>query len=161
MHSLLNIRTAPAALAFVLLILAMPVQRAEAQRAPGAVGIGFQFGDPTGVSLNFYRARPISWDVLAGWDTNDFVLGNIHAMYEHHFTGHPDVHLQFGPGVYAGLHNGDRVDDRFESGISGMAGIGFLVQRVEIYGRVIPRLAIVPDTQTHVGAGVGLRYYFF
>lgn len=147
--------------AFVFILIAvlgaLP-QRAEAQRVPGSVGIGFQIGDPSGVSLQFYNPEP-SWDFLAAWDFDDFFLLNVHALYERPLGNRPDLFLFYGPGAFIGFR--DRPgDDDVSVGISGTVGIGYLIEQFEIFARITPRLSLVPDTDGDVGGGIGARYYF-
>lgn len=133
-------------------------QTAEAQRVPGNVGIGFQIGDPSGVTLQFYNPEP-SWDFLAAWDWDDFFLLNVHALYERPLGNRPDLYVFYGPGAFLGFV--ERAgDDEISIGISGTVGIGYLIEQFEIFGQLTPRLSLVPSTDGHFGGGIGARYYF-
>lgn len=133
---------------------------AEAQRVPGNVGIGLQLGDPSGVSLQFYSREP-AWDFLAAWDFDDFFFLNVHALYDRPLGDRRDFFLFYGPGGFIGFRDRDRRDDDdVVVGISGTIGIGFLIEEFEIFGRITPRLSLVPDTDGDVGGGIGARYWF-
>jgi hypothetical protein len=42
----------------------------------------------------------------------------------------------------------------------GTLGLGFMIEKFEIYGRVTPRLSLVDNTAFDLGAGAGFRFYF-
>lgn len=134
---------------------------AQAQRAPGDVGIGGQIGNPSGVTLKVYRERFPSYDFLAAWDLDDFFFLNAHLLYEEHLGNSQNVHFFFGPGGFLGVNDrpADREDDAV-IGLSGRVGLNVIVERFEIYGQVTPRISVVPDTEGNVGGGVGIRFYF-
>ncbi|RMF57276.1 MAG: hypothetical protein D6746_11330 [Bacteroidetes bacterium] len=134
---------------------------AQAQRRPGAIGLGAQIGEPSGVTLQVYRPQAVSYDFLAAWDLDDFVFLNVHGLYEQHLDRQGQVHLFYGPGAFIGFRDrpGDRDDDTV-AGISGRIGIGFLIDRFEIYGQITPRLALAPATEGDIGGGLGFRFFF-
>ena len=151
-------RTLTAALLIISAFLLLD-QPASAQRAPGDIGLGLEIGEPSGITLFVYSPPGPSWDFLAAWDIDDFFFLNLHAVFERHLGARNDLHFFFGPGGFIGVRDrGD--DDDVVIGISGTFGLGFLIERFEIYGRVTPRLSVVPDTDGDVGAGVGFRYFF-
>ncbi len=154
-----RVSVATRVIAPILLFLALNAP-AQAQRASGDVALGIEVGDPSGVTLLFYRPPGPSWDFLAAWDLDDFFFLNLHALFERHLGRRNDLHLFYGPGGFVGFHDRGQRDDEVDVGISGTIGIGFLIERFEIYGRVTPRLSVVPATEGDVGAGVGVRYYF-
>ena len=134
---------------------------AEAQREHGDVGVGIQFGSPSGLTVKAYTPRAMAFDLFAAWDLNDFVFLNAHGMYERHIGDSQNAHVFFGPGAFVGVRDGG---NNFESesviGVSGRVGLGFMIEKVELYGQVTPRLSVVPDSDTDIGGGVGFRYYF-
>lgn len=144
-------------LAFAL-ILALP---AQAQRTPGMVGIGGQFGEPSGLSLKIYNPNRASGDFLAAWDFNEYVFMNGHATFERHLNNRGTAHFYFGPGAFIEFRDraGDQEDD-VEGGLSAKFGLGFLFNQIEIFGNITPRLQVTPSTQGELGGGVGLRVYF-
>lgn len=145
--------------ALILLFAGFAARPAAAQPA-GDVGLGLQLGDPSGVTLQFYNPGATSWDFLAAWDVDDFFFLNIHALYYRGLGSDPRVHLFYGPGGFIGFRDRGRDDDEVVVGISGTVGIGFMIDRFQIYGAVTPRLSVVPDTDGDVGAGIGVRYFF-
>lgn len=157
-------RSAALIAAFVVFAL-LVIRPAQAQRAPGDVGLGLQVGDPSGVSLHFYNPR-LSWDFLAAWDFDDYFFLNVHGLFHRPLVHRPlgnrsDLQLFYGPGGFIGFRDRpNRDDDDVTLGISGTVGIAFFIEQFEIYGRVTPMLSVVPDTDGEVGGGIGVRYYF-
>lgn len=147
------------ALSFLLSGLA--INSADAQRRQGDVGVGIQFGSPSGLTVKVYTPSAMSFDLLAAWDLDDFVFLNVHGLYERHLGDSEQAHVFFGPGVFVGIRDrGNNFDSESVIGVSGRVGLGFIIEKVEIYGQVTPRLSIVPDSNTDMGGGIGFRYYF-
>ena len=140
------------------LVSALPVQ---AQRITGMVGVGGQFGEPSGLSLKFYKERGASADFLAAWDFSDYVFFDAHATFERHLGQEGTLHFFYGPGGFLELRDrsGDQ-DDDVSLGISGKVGLGVLFNQFEIFGHLTPRLRLTPATDGDLGGGVGLRVYF-
>lgn len=136
-----------------------------AQRTSGAVGVGGQLGEPTGVTLKFYNANSPSYDFLAAWDLDRFFFLNGHALFENDLTAEnvdADFEWFVGPGAFVGIFDApDPFDDELQVGLSGTIGLNLIInRRVELYGQVTPRLRLIPETDGDFGGGVGLRYYF-
>ena len=145
-------------LAFLCLALAT-VSTAHAQRRSGAIGLGGQIGEPSGVTLKLYNPNAVSYDFLAAWDLDDFFFLNVHGLFERHLGNNPDVHLFYGPGGFVGFRDRPEDDDTV-AGISGTVGLGFLIEQFEIYGQLTPRFSLIPQTDGDIGGGLGFRYYF-
>lgn len=136
---------------------------AHAQRTSGAVGLGGQIGEPSGVTLKVYNANSPSYDFLAAWDLDDFFFLNAHALFEQDINAqniNQDLEWFIGPGAFVGV-----LDSPGESeavlGISGTIGLNFVVNRqFEFYGQITPRFSLIPDTDADIGGGLGMRYYF-
>lgn len=148
----------------VVAACAMAATPVQAQRVPGALGIGGQVGDPSGVTLKVYNPNRLSYDFLAAWDLDDFFFLNLHGLYERPLELENTSGLEyfFGPGGYVGVK--DRPagrDDDVVFGISGRLGINIpLENRFEFYAQITPRINLVPDTDGDLGGGLGVRYYF-
>ena len=131
----------------------------HSQRAPGDVGVGVQFGSPSGLSLQFYKATGPSLDLIAAWNLDDFFYLNGHGLYQKHIGNSGNFHFIYGPGAFVGfIDRGDKI--HVDAGISGTVGLSLLIDKFEIYGRVTPRLALVDSTDADIGGGLGLRFYF-
>jgi hypothetical protein len=149
------------ALAFACLLGGISASPAQAQRASGAIGIGGQIGEPSGISLIVYQPRSMSYEFLAAWESDDFFFLNAHGLFDQHVGRRQNVHFFYGPGVFLGLRDrGNDEDDETVAGISGRVGLGFLINQFEIYGQLTPRLSLTPNTNGDIGGGLGFRYYF-
>lgn len=151
--------------AFVLLF-GFSVSSAHAQRTSGAVGLGGQAGEPSGITLKVYNAGAPSYDVLAAWSgVNDFFFLNGHVLFENRISAsNIDQPLEWfiGPGAFIGAFSGNGAgNDGAVLGISATAGLQILLaEHFELYLQATPRFAVIPETEGDLGGGLGLRYYF-
>ncbi len=124
------------------------------------VGLGAQFGSPTGISLRINNGSAMHYDILAAWDVDDYFFFNLHGLWEHSLAESPTIHYYYGLGVFAGFRERGRwkEDDVF-IGFSGTLGINLYIKRLEFFAQITPRLALVPGTDGHFGGGVGARFY--
>ena len=146
------------------LLILLTSHTLEAQRSPGDVGIGIQAGVPTGLSIRTYNPGNMNFDLLAAWDLDDFFFVNIHGIFENHIGNSQVAHVFYGPGGFIGIRDrgSNEVDGKndVDAGISGTLGLGFMIDKFEIYGRVTPRLSLIDNTNFDLGGGVGFRFYF-
>jgi hypothetical protein len=128
-----------------------------AQREAGAVGTGFQVGNPGGLVLKWYRPAPIAYDAVISTDGDDFAVAHVHRLWEQPLPDSP-LHLFFGPGLMVGAERFG-APLRLRLGASGEAGLNFYAERFEVFLHVTPTLRFLPDTDVRVDGIVGLRYY--
>ncbi len=139
---------------------------AKAQRLDGDVGLGFQFGQPTGLTLQFYNEDGASLDLLAAWDLDDFYFLNAHALWNVHLSNRGVAHLYYGPGAFIGIRETGIDDGLFgedndtEVGLSGRIGINFLINKFELFAHFTPRMTLSSSSDVDFGGGVGGRFYF-
>ncbi|HET6567528.1 MAG TPA: hypothetical protein VFG50_06150 [Rhodothermales bacterium] len=144
-------------------------QEIQAQPMGYNLGIGGQLGDPSGLSIKYYRSNAggslnfRAWDLLLAWDLGnddyDRLFVNLHGEFERPLS---DIPLKFfyGPGIFVGIVDFENRDSRFYAGISGDFGLAYEIDRFDIFGRLTPRLALVPDTNGDLGGGIGVRFWF-
>jgi hypothetical protein len=158
--NLLNIRMFTAIL--VGLFSAICISSLSAQRVAGDVGIGFQAGQPTGLSIKIYNPGSLSPEILAAWDLDDFFFLNLTGHLEHHLNNAQTVHFFYGPGAFIGIRdrNNEFGDDDVVVGISGSAGFNVVINKLEIFIQGTPRLSLIERTEFDMGGGLGMRYYF-
>lgn len=147
---------------FMLLCAGTHLQ-AQGTRTTGDVGIGFQAGYPTGLSLQFYRETGMTTDILFAYDFNDFFFMNVHGLWDTHLDDADQFHFYYGPGVFVGFVNERNEDTRIDNpvfGFSGNLGLNFVINKFELFGQVTPRLSVVPNTDVVFGGGVGMRFFF-
>jgi hypothetical protein len=149
----------------LLLSVGLPLD-AYAQRTSGAVGLGGQLGDPSGVTLKVYNADAPSYDFLAAWSgLDDFFFLNGHALFENRLPAEnvdPPLQWFLGPGAFIGtFERGGPQTDTVVFGISGTGGLQILLaEHFEIYLQATPRFSLAPETDATLGGGLGFRYYF-
>ncbi|PQJ34681.1 hypothetical protein BSZ35_08775 [Salinibacter sp. 10B] len=151
-----------AALAFVL---SAAVSSVHAQRTSGAVGLGGQVGEPSGVTLKVHNAGAPSYDFLAAWSSvSDFFFLNGHALFEKPLPAEnveQPLEWFIGPGAYVGVFEAGPQDGEAVFGISGTIGVQMvLAEHFELYLQATPRFNLAPETDGDLGGGLGLRYYF-
>ena len=149
-------------LGFGLILNFLLLNGLYAQRPSPSVGIGFQAGNPTGLSLQFYKNYGMSTDILIAYNLDDFIFLNVHGLWNAHLDRGGHFHLFYGPGGFIGIRDRSpegRQDD-VAAGFSANFGLNFVVSRVEFFGQFTPRLELTPATNFHTGGGVGLRFYF-
>ncbi|GLR15814.1 hypothetical protein [Portibacter lacus] len=142
------------------ILISLTLLTANAQRSSGDVGIGLQFGEPSGLSLNFYRNAGPTVDILAAWDLDKFFYVNAHALYYKHIGGSEYLHFIYGPGAFVGIIDNKELKDAIDLGISATGGLSMVYRQLEIYLRVTPRLALLDKTNVDLGGGLGVRLYF-
>ena len=161
---LFSARSRVALLLFPLLLIAGS-STVQAQRTSGAVGLGGQIGEPSGITLKIHNEDAASYDFLVAWDLDDFFFLNAHALFSNDIPAEnleQELEWFIGPGAFLGiLDQPAPEDDDGQIGISGRIGLNFVIERqFEIYGQVTPRISLIPDTDGDIGGGVGFRYYF-
>lgn len=134
----------------LLLLSVLFVPTAAAQ-----ISIGGQLGEPTGLALKIGDGQGAIL-VAVGWD-----LGDDDVSVEAHYLlrsrglrGNRNVRLFYGPGLFGSF--GEDRKDRF--GLS--LGVGLeteIVQDIELYGLISPRLQLIDQTDFDLGGGVGVR----
>jgi hypothetical protein len=149
----------------LLAFFAMIAHQLPAQK----VGVGFQVGSPTGLSLHFRNntgaMRP---DILFAWDFDDddrdFFFVNVHGLWFKRLGGKEPFHFYYGPGAFIGIRDDDRkgrdYDDETVVGFSGNFGLNYEFSRLDIFIQITPRLSIAPNTDFEGGGGLGMRFFF-
>lgn len=133
-----------------------------AQRPSPSVGIGFQAGDPTGLSLQFYKAQGVTTDILFAYHFNNFFFLNIHGLWNTHLDDHGHFHFYYGPGGFVGVRKRrpELPNDEVAAGFSGNLGLNLVVSRLEFFAQATPRIEVTPNTAFNMGGGVGMRVFF-
>ncbi|MES3629395.1 MAG: hypothetical protein PPP56_04435 [Longimonas sp.] len=128
-----------------------------AQRAPGAIGIGAQAGQPGGFTAKTYV--PGLWAGVLSLDTNfrDQTVFHGHLLRERPLPEAP-LWWFIGPSAFAGLRDLD-ARSRVVTGLGARVGLNFYTERIEIYLHASPRIEALPSLQPVLGGSVGLRYY--
>ena len=140
----------------LLLLPALALLAPEAHAQRGALGIGGQVGEPTGLSVRIGTGPAL--DFQAGWDiSDDVVFAQGHILLANNrlpVTG-ADMRAFYGPGAFLAAH-----DDNTAFGLSLNAGLSVFFGALEVYGQITPRLQLIDETDFDLGGGLGARVYF-
>jgi hypothetical protein len=152
----------PILAALFVLALGAASLPAQAQRAPGAAGLGIQAGEPSGITLKIYNPDRPSYDFLAAWSFDNFFFLNAHVLFEQPLSPEDveqPVQWFIGPGAYIGIDEDG--DSEAGLGVSGTIGLDILLaDHFELYIQATPRFELIRETEPDIGGGLGLRYYF-
>lgn len=132
-----------------------------AQRPSPSLGIGFQAGNPTGLSLQWYKNSGVTTDILLAYDLDRFYFVNIHGLWNVHLDDAQHLHFYYGPGAFIGVRR-NKVDARNDDvalGLSGNLGLSLVFSRIEFFGQFTPRLELIEATKFTPGGGVGIRFF--
>lgn len=148
-----------------LFFIGLSTSTTYGQRADGAVGIGFQAGQPSGLTVHFFNQDGASLDLLGAWDLDNFFFLNGHAIWDIHLGNSEVAHFYYGPGAFVGFYDENDQEGRFDDGdidigLSGRAGFNLIFGSVELFAHVTPRIGVLENTDIEIGGGAGLRFYF-
>ena len=118
-----------------------------------------QYGNPTGLSLKFYRPNGISIDLLGSWDYDNYTFLTLHGLNSGSILDSRRLQYFYGPGVFISIERQffDQTDVLF--GFSGAFGLSYFLKKLEFFIQVNPRLRLIDSTRASMGGGVGLRFY--
>ena len=145
------------------ILLVLTVSGPVARAAGGDFDLGIIIGDPTGISAKKWLDATHAIDLGAGWKTGSDDESTLQVDYlVHDFTIFSDrkwpTLLYYG----IGARTHDRDNRRRRDGIR--LPVGVEVQTVApaliLFGEIVPRLDVSPDTEFHVDAAFGFRYRF-
>ena len=129
------------------LALAAPASQAQ-------VGIGGLIGEPTGLTIKLGSGRGGA-AVDVGLDGPLFVQAHYIVREQRLRGAGADVRFLFGPGGFYEEFSGDD-----GLGVSALLGLSvYVAPEFELFGQVTPGIYLTPDTESNVGAAVGLRFY--
>lgn len=125
------------------------------------VGIGAQFGEPTGLTVRVNNNHGANLDILGAWNFGEYFFLNIHGLWERRVFDIPQFHYFYGPGLFVGSHGlRNHEVDNMTFGISGSVGLNLYLGPVELFGQLTPRFSVFPSTTGEMGGGIGGRFYF-
>jgi hypothetical protein len=170
--------------ASVLIFLAalFAVSMAGAQPAASSnIGLGFELGNPSGLSLKLPQGPDHAFQFLLAFDdhsgdnwnnrgwsdncneaTNDcsgrFYLGADYLWYNYNAIPVKQGRLPFyyGPGLWTSLSNSSAVGMRFVLGLE----YQFATAPFDIFLEIAPGIRVIPNTSGYVSSGLGARFFF-
>ena len=125
------------------------------------LGLGVIFGEPTGLSAKMWTSDRTALDAAVAWSFIGTGWLHIHTDFLVHNFDLIDVSegalpLYFGFGAYLGLSS----ELWFGARIPVDIAYHFESAPIEIFGELVPGLALLPEIRFYMGGGLGVRYYF-
>ncbi len=143
-----------------LALLVAPVQ-AQITKPEDGFGIGFVLGAPTGLSASLPIGSHNALNATLGYKLGD--SPNLYTQASYVWIAKDiipvdvgSVSVYYGPGAFV-LASRDAA-----LGIQAIGGIDyrFATAPVQVFLEIGPGITLLPDTSPHLGAGLGVRYYF-
>ncbi len=150
---------------FLLVILSSGVSLSAAE---GKLGAGFILGDPTGITGKYYVSSADALDFGLGASYGDGFY--LYCDYLRHFPGvFPVRELALYLGGGGGFHHHDSDSDRnhhkdeynsLECRVP--LGVEYTLDKAPlgIFAEIVPALQVIPDIESDIRGGIGIRYYF-
>jgi hypothetical protein len=142
--------------AIIALCLALPAGAKQG----GNFGLGFQLGEPSGISGKLWLSHTNAVDMLLGFSP----YGNwlfVKADYLWHSwnlipVSAGQLPLFYGMGAMAGVAH------RAGLGVEGVVGLEYLLPSapLDVFVDIAPGAFLVPETNGHVNLGIGMRFFF-
>ena len=157
-----------ATLAFALWVLGVPPLQAQTEQvyapAPssgGQFGLGFVFGEPTGVNAKLWQTQDIAVDAGLAWSVVEDAATTIYGDVLWHQFGLLDVANGTLP-VYLGAGARFQFADETHFGIRTVVGLDYILAKApfDVFLELVPTFDLAPETDFVVTAAVGFRYFF-
>ena len=124
-------------------------------------GLGIIVGEPTGISVKFWKTPHSGFDGAAAWSFRQKAALHLHADYLlHNFTilksTNGGLSLFYGIGARVKFQKETKLGIRIPVGINYRAPTSPL----EFFLEFVPIMELIPATELVMNGGFGLRYYF-
>ena len=132
-----------------------------AMAPPGSFGLGFAFGEPTGVNAKLWRGRDLAIVGGLAWSFANDGATQLYGDFIWHHFGLFDFDSGSMP-LYVGA--GARI--QFESdarfGFRTVVGLDYLFARApfDAFIEMVPTFDVAPEGDVTLTAAVGFRYFF-
>ncbi|MCK5133871.1 MAG: hypothetical protein KAR40_17180 [Candidatus Sabulitectum sp.] len=126
----------------------------------GDTGLGLILGNPTGISFKYFTSTTRAIDAAAAWSFSDEWM-MVHSNYLWHNFGDIEVSKgqlpwYYGLGGWIAFGNDVVAGGRLPVGLEYL----FANQNIGIFLEVAAGISIIPDTDFHVDAAIGARFFF-
>lgn len=164
-------------------LLLIPTKTFAAKGAGGNFGAGFMLGSPSSLNVKYFQNSKIAFDAGLAFDSNDYVM--LYGDYLVHFPGlfktqsafinSLNPYVGFGGFMAFSDHDHDHApgqrhdhdlfgddDEDFAFGVRVPIGVEWRATEIPlgVSLEIAPGIAVLPDTDSFIAAGIGLRYYF-
>ena len=158
--------------AFIVLSNVAYSQQQYRQSQYRSFGLGFVFGEPTGIAWKYHINNINAIDGVIGFSPYDRFRVNIDYLWQSHPFSEERLALHYGPGVAFGFGRTDYVvynrngyflrNENLGFGVRGVAGITYLIKNtpLDIFFELAPVIIFTPTTGSGIDVGFGGRVYF-
>jgi hypothetical protein len=145
---------------FIFTILLFVSFSYAATSTPSHIGLGFYFGQPTGISIGWYLSDHQVLNGVVGWAFNNKNgILSLSADYTYRWN------VASSPGklfLYAGIGVSARIGSDSDLGLRIPLGIAFFTPEIplELLLEIAPGMRLIPATTGNVEGGLGIRWKF-
>jgi hypothetical protein len=127
----------------------------------GNIGVGIILGEPTGLSLKWWRGRTMALDAGAAWSFANGDYLQVHGDILFHNFDVFNVERDK-MALYYGFGGRVKFEDKTVVSLRLPVGISYEIAKtsIELFLEIVPMLDVVPDTKFGVAGGAGFRYFF-
>ncbi len=155
----------------IIMITMMVFCPDQLARAQDKLGIGFEFGQPTGVSWNYKLNQINSLDGAIGFAPDDRYRFHIDYLWHSYPFSEKRLSLHYGPGILFEFgrtrYNQFAESDEFFGpreagfGIRGVMGLTYAIAKspVDLFIEAAPIIIFSPESSTDVDLAFGARFY--
>ena len=145
----------------VITILAVLVFTGNTFAQDKKLGLGIIVGEPTGLSGKYWLSDTTAVDAAAAWSFDGDNEVQIHADYLWHKLDLITISNHQVP-LYYGLGGRIKFADDTKVGLRIPVGLTWMIPKthIDVFGEVAPIMDLAPDTDFHLNAAIGARFYF-
>jgi hypothetical protein len=137
-----------------------------------SLGMGFVFGEPTGIAWKYRLNTVNSIDGVIGFSPYDRFRLNLDYLWQSHPFNEQRLALHYGPGVAFGFGRTNYIvynrngyflrNEDIGLGIRGVAGVNYLIKNtpLDVFFELAPVVIFTPATGSGIDVGFGGRVYF-
>ncbi len=153
---------------FLTLVLSAATGTAQTEQAytpvqggNGKFGLGFVFGEPTGVNAKLWQSQTFALDGGLAWSFVEDGATTIYGDVLWHQFGLLDLDTGALP-LYFGGGARFQFGDETHFGLRTVVGIDYLMARqpFDVFLELVPTFDLAPESDVVFNAAVGFRYFF-
>ena len=131
----------------------------QQMQPPGRFGLGFVFGEPTGISWKYRMDQVNAVDGAIGFSPFDRVRFHVDYLWQAHPFNEPRLGLYYGPGITFG-EGYYFPEDQAGFGVRGEIGMNYLVRQtpLELFFEMAPTIILTPGSTSGLDVGFGGRF---
>lgn len=129
--------------------------------APGSFGLGFAFGEPTGVNAKLWRGRDLALVGGLAWSFANDGATQLYGDFIWHHFGLLDLQSGSMP-LYVGAGARIQFENDARFGFRTVVGLDYLFARApfDAFMELVPTFDVAPEGDFSMTAAVGFRYFF-